>query len=206
MILCIDSITGFSGVSLADSSRAWGYAPLPAMKASEGLVETIDGLLKKSGKAPADLSGVMALSGPGSFTGLRVGLSVANAFAYGLGLPALALPAAQWWACGIEEKDWIYLQSLNPAELYAVGFGQFSKAFQGTIGVGELSAVRQWSGMLSSEHRQALSSSAPELKLALPPEEIWQKAVERHFGEAKAGQPLEPFYLKAPKITVAKKA
>jgi tRNA threonylcarbamoyladenosine biosynthesis protein TsaB len=44
----------------------------------------------------ADISGIAAFKGPGSFTGLRIGLSVANALAYSLHVPIIAAPGADW--------------------------------------------------------------------------------------------------------------
>jgi tRNA threonylcarbamoyladenosine biosynthesis protein TsaB len=44
-------------------------------------------ILKKAKVKQEDLTGICVFSGPGSFTGLRIGISFANALAYGLGIP-----------------------------------------------------------------------------------------------------------------------
>jgi tRNA threonylcarbamoyladenosine biosynthesis protein TsaB len=49
------------------------------------LVPTIDAMLKAESLRPADLTGVMAARGPGSYTGLRVGLATAKTLAYAVG-------------------------------------------------------------------------------------------------------------------------
>lgn len=54
---------------------------------SQVLLPLISGLLKSQEINFKDLKGVEVKIGPGSFTGIRVGVSVANALAYTLGIP-----------------------------------------------------------------------------------------------------------------------
>ena len=58
---------------------------------SETLLPMIDGLLKKAGVKLADLDILGACVGPGSFTGLRIGLTTVKTFCYTLGLPCFAV-------------------------------------------------------------------------------------------------------------------
>ena len=48
------------------------------------------------------LVGVIAFRGPGSFTGLRIGITVANAIAYGQGLPIVGAMGDDWLKVGIK--------------------------------------------------------------------------------------------------------
>lgn len=48
-----------------------------------------------------DLEGITVFQGPGSFTGLRIGLSVANALAYGLSLPVVTAQDQAWIEDGL---------------------------------------------------------------------------------------------------------
>lgn len=43
-----------------------------------------------------DVSGVAVFRGPGSFTGLRIGITVANTLAYGLNIPVVGAAGEQW--------------------------------------------------------------------------------------------------------------
>jgi tRNA threonylcarbamoyladenosine biosynthesis protein TsaB len=55
------------------------------------LAATVDAVLKAEGLTPAELTGVMASRGPGSYTGLRVGLMSAKALAYATGCKLVAV-------------------------------------------------------------------------------------------------------------------
>lgn len=53
-------------------------------------------LLQKLEKNWEELEGIVVYKGPGSFTGLRIGLSVANALAYSLERPIIAATGDKW--------------------------------------------------------------------------------------------------------------
>jgi tRNA threonylcarbamoyladenosine biosynthesis protein TsaB len=57
---------------------------------AETLHAEVHGMLHAQGKDWADIEGIIAFQGPGSFTGLRIGLAVTNALAYSLGVPIVA--------------------------------------------------------------------------------------------------------------------
>lgn len=64
-------------------------------RSSATLLALIDGVLGSAGLRPEDLGGLIALRGPGSFTGLRVGLATVLGLHQALGLPATGLPTLE---------------------------------------------------------------------------------------------------------------
>ncbi|HEY5488654.1 MAG TPA: tRNA (adenosine(37)-N6)-threonylcarbamoyltransferase complex dimerization subunit type 1 TsaB [Candidatus Limnocylindrales bacterium] len=102
MILVLDTATRTPAVALARSDgalvgqRQW----LSHHRHGEELLQRVDELLAEAGVARRDLSGVVVGTGPGSFTGLRIGLATAKTVAYSLDIPivgvssTLALAAA----------------------------------------------------------------------------------------------------------------
>ena len=67
---------------------------------SVSLLQKIEDLVHSQGKKLEDLQGIVALAGPGSFTGLRIGLTVANSLAYGLSIPVVATKGDDWISTG----------------------------------------------------------------------------------------------------------
>lgn len=65
-------------------------------KQSELLLALISQLLKRNQITISQLSGLAAVSGPGAFSALRIGLATINAFALSLGIPAVELKKEQW--------------------------------------------------------------------------------------------------------------
>ena len=69
------------------------------------LLETInikiDELLKREKLIITDVNGLVFYEGPGSFTGLRIGASVANAIAAGLGVPIVSSGHGDWLQAGV---------------------------------------------------------------------------------------------------------
>lgn len=57
------------------------------MQKAQVVLPLIDTLLKKHKLTPSDLTGIEVNTGPGSFTGLRVGVAIANAIGYTLQIP-----------------------------------------------------------------------------------------------------------------------
>lgn len=59
---------------------------------SERLLGAIDRLLSDAGWTPRSLDGIACAVGPGSFTGLRIGVSTAKGLAFALGVPVVGVP------------------------------------------------------------------------------------------------------------------
>lgn len=59
-------------------------------------------LLKDCGKNWQDIEGIVCFKGPGSFTGLRIGLSLANATAYGVDAKIVSEQGNDWQRTGVK--------------------------------------------------------------------------------------------------------
>ena len=89
LLLAMDTSTSTASLALFDgehvvSETTW----LAGREHSTRLLIEVEVALERVGKSTADLTGLVVARGPGSFTGVRVALSVAKGMAAGLGVPA----------------------------------------------------------------------------------------------------------------------
>jgi tRNA threonylcarbamoyladenosine biosynthesis protein TsaB len=92
-ILALESATRAGGAALMDGDRLVGETTLSiALTHSERMMAVVDRLLVDCGWSPKDLEGLAVSVGPGSFTGLRVGIATIKGLAFALGLPVAPVP------------------------------------------------------------------------------------------------------------------
>jgi len=104
-LLAIDSACSILSVSLSCGDDIHYIETDGQMKQSEIVMELTDSLMKKAGLTPKDLSGVLCMGGPGSFTGLRIGYSIAKGLALSLSIPFAPIPTLDCIAFGYSQKD-----------------------------------------------------------------------------------------------------
>ena len=105
-LLAVESATLSGGVALLDGDRLLGEITLNiAVTHSERLMSAVDRVLADCGLAPADLDGLAVSAGPGSFTGLRVGIATVKALAMALDLPVAAVPTLDALAARLPFAD-----------------------------------------------------------------------------------------------------
>ena len=95
-ILAIDTATMVSSVAVANKDRLLAEMTVQTrLTHSETLLPHVEQALKLAGVEKAALEGVAVSLGPGSFTGLRIGLAAAKAIAYGLDIPIFGIPTTE---------------------------------------------------------------------------------------------------------------
>jgi tRNA threonylcarbamoyl adenosine modification protein YeaZ len=210
MFLCIDTITSESGIALVRKGHA-DFIPIDSRHSSDGLFIALDALFAKAKVSVSDLLGVAVVKGPGSFTSVRVGIAVANQIAHQLKIPIVGLTTDEWYRLKTVSSDFLYLQSMNRDEVYAVGFGKLKpKIKTPIISFPDLPKEKKivWLGQLSLEHQSSLPQGyqvAPDLKNT---QDTWVSACEIFASlpkTQKAYDLVEPYYGKEPHITPSKR-
>lgn len=101
-ILAIDTSTDYLSIAvMKDGSIAGRFHKMSAMRHSSMLVPMIGRVLKKARTKITDIDCFVISAGPGSFTGLRIGVTTVKALAYALKKPVVAIPTLDIIAANI---------------------------------------------------------------------------------------------------------
>jgi tRNA threonylcarbamoyladenosine biosynthesis protein TsaB len=125
-VLAFDTCGEVGTVALADLGNAAttvtciSQTELGGRSASAELMPAIDAMLRKAGSDLGALRALLVVNGPGSFTGMRVGLSTVKGLAHAAGIPIVAISrlavlASLWDARG----DFVALLDAGRNEFYA---------------------------------------------------------------------------------------
>jgi tRNA threonylcarbamoyladenosine biosynthesis protein TsaB len=123
MLLAIDTATRIASIALYEPDQVlaeytWRTNNNHTVELMPSLVE----LLERQGVEPERLDGVAVALGPGSFTGLRVGLAVAKALASSVDIPLLGIPTLDVLPYAVREMSlpiWSVIQAGRGRICYA---------------------------------------------------------------------------------------
>jgi len=168
---------------------------------AEALPEIIAQAVKKAELSFSDIAKLATSIGPGSFTGVRVGLSAARGFALALDLPLVGVTSLEAIAAGVEDferktilaafdarRDEVYVQLFDqgkpcqPPQL--LGVGQAAMLVEN----GPVEVVGTASAVLAEHNSSLVSSPAP----SLPDAAIVAELASRRDGE----KSVQPLYLR----------
>lgn len=97
---------------------------------SKKLLSLIDNLLSQAGVTLNEIKSIAVSMGPGSFTGLRIGLSSAKGIAFGSNLPLIPVPTFDAFAYQISsiltEEEFAIANKVNTEEIY---FAKYKRSF-----------------------------------------------------------------------------
>jgi tRNA threonylcarbamoyladenosine biosynthesis protein TsaB len=123
MVLGIDSSTPIASVAGLDDTRVLAESQSDAAGHRADLLVLIDNVCKQAGVAPTELDAIAIGAGPGSFTGLRIGMATAKGIAFAAGKPLWAVSslAALAYPTALEMPAQLVIPVLDArrGELYA---------------------------------------------------------------------------------------
>lgn len=95
-LLALDTSTNRAALAIVRADgAAFGAPPDPSARHGRALVPALHALLAGAGLAVSDLDGLAVGLGPGSYTGLRIGLTAAKTLAYAVGKPLVGLDSLE---------------------------------------------------------------------------------------------------------------
>jgi len=139
LILGIETSTKICSVALSDGEQ------LLALKEeggeyshSEKLTLFIEEVMTRAGKTLKDVSAIAVSKGPGSYTGLRIGVSAAKGLCYALGIPLISVSTLQAMAKGMSlqqsplHKNFLYCPMIDARrmEVYTALFDENNQSIE----------------------------------------------------------------------------
>ncbi len=204
MYLSIDTTTQFSGLALYGENFQKELLWKTKFDHSQKLLIYIDKFLKENKVSYKDLKGIVVISGPGSFTGIRIGVCVGNTLAWSLNIPILAIDTLLAQALLLKEKKVVAILKASKNEAYLAKFQNLKK-----IGSYKIVPKKQ---ILNLTKGFLIVAQFPDLKIKKGL--IIDKASKNHRAleaikfiyqdlktKRKFTKPVHPFYLKKPNIT-----
>lgn len=134
LILAIDSSTPVAGIALMDDEQLIREAFVNYKKNhSETLMPMVDRVLRDCERTLAEVDALAVTIGPGSFTGLRIGLAAVKGLSLATNIPVVAISTLQVLAHNIAGSDTLVCPALNARkqELYTAMYdnsGSFPRA------------------------------------------------------------------------------
>jgi tRNA threonylcarbamoyladenosine biosynthesis protein TsaB len=124
MIICIETATNLCSVALCDDAGVISLRESNDLKSHASMLTVfIDEILKEAGIQARQLDAVAVSKGPGSYTGLRIGVSVAKGIAYAANIPLIGIDTTFSMFYGTGRKSTLYCPMLDARRMevyYAV--------------------------------------------------------------------------------------
>jgi tRNA threonylcarbamoyladenosine biosynthesis protein TsaB len=194
-ILAIDTSSGQGGIALYDgrhlSSRTW-----PADRAhTTTLLSEIHHLLNRAGLQVRDLNAIGIATGPGAFTGLRVGFGVAKGFHLATGLPLIGIPTLEAAALAFADCGTPIVAAIGAGR--SPQNGTLTELMEELRGVGPVHVTGEIDEDQARliEELEGVSIPPPPLRLRQPgaiAELTWRRWHSGSFDDAES---IEPVYL-----------
>ena len=106
MILCLETSTAVCSVALVENGNVVALREsLDGQNHAEKITLFIDEVMKEAGIAYKDLDAVATSMGPGSYTGLRIGVSTAKGLCYAMEKPLIAIDTLAAMAHGFKANS-----------------------------------------------------------------------------------------------------
>jgi tRNA threonylcarbamoyl adenosine modification protein YeaZ len=196
VLLAIDTSAGTS-VAVVDRDRGILAQADEAdtRRHAEVIGTLIERVLAESGVSPRELSGVVEGMGPGPFTGLRVGIAAARAFAFGIGKPVIPLTSHDALALDVAEP----LLVVTDARRREVAWSTYAVGDE--LGLPVRVAGPHLAFPADLETDIAGYSGYRRVDAATIPAGPLGMLGERLFAAGRAFGPSEPLYLRPPDVT-----
>ena len=167
--LAIDTSQDYLCVILCDGEKTYEYFSTDGKtRHSVSLMPAVDALFTRSGLKPEDMDFFCAVKGPGSFTGVRIGVSTVKGFCYALNKPALAVTAFDLCSYNDNVQKKLCVIDACHSHYYVCGFTGEDIAFPPKyVGEEELKALSKEYAVFSYSDIPCVKSEKTDVKKGL---------------------------------------
>jgi tRNA threonylcarbamoyladenosine biosynthesis protein TsaB len=221
-VLAVETATAWQSVAILDGERVLARWDQDATGShAKVLLPAVDRLFSETGLVPAKLEGLVVSIGPGSFTGLRVGLSTVLGFRTITQLPLAVVPTLEGMAWNLRGSPEQLCPVLNSrrGEVYWAFFqwnsaGRLNQLTAEHVGKPQtLGAQLKGAFVLYGEgweaEKSAIQAMAPSANIIEAPEQMRPSAVSvglagilRLARGERAGVGISPLYVQRPEAEV----
>ncbi len=121
--LAVDTSSKYMTVlAVKGGKRVLKYKKECAMQHSVLLMPEIDSALKEAGLTPQECDFFAAVTGPGSFTGIRIGISTVKGLSVGADKPALGVTSFDLIAYNVKDENFCVVIDAAHAHYYVCGY------------------------------------------------------------------------------------
>jgi tRNA threonylcarbamoyladenosine biosynthesis protein TsaB len=190
LILAFDTATNVATSALVDD----GEVVAERVSRAQTLLEDVDALLRQGGAHPRDIDALAVGTGPGSFTGVRIGLAAARGLALSLGVPGSGVSTLAALAAGAPGA--VPVVDARRREVFALVEGEPRVLAPGEL---EIAPGTVCVGDGARRYREVFENRAA----VVPPDDDDRHLPRARFHAALASEPvpvdeIEPLYLRVP--------
>lgn len=201
ILLAIDTVSPEASLTLWKGEKAWSLRFGETRTYSQSLISLFDRLLRKAHVVAGAISGVHVITGPGSYTSARIGVTFANALGFSHRIPVMG-----------ETLFAVVSRAFPEARVVAVDAGR-GNAFIATRSGAQ---VATWDDFLATTKAKKSALFVPEGLLKRVPHGAWvlstldRTTIKEALVRWQATRPAypsftTPYYLLPPHLTISKK-
>lgn len=128
LMLAFDTSATLVSVAVLDEQKVWAFSQQEMERGhAEALMPMIEHVLKNAHVTLKDIQGIAVTLGPGSFTGIRVGLAAARAFALALGIKVYGVTCFEAWVYHLGRPVMVVLDTKR-GDYYTQAFDEDGQA------------------------------------------------------------------------------
>jgi tRNA threonylcarbamoyl adenosine modification protein YeaZ len=224
MLLAIDTSTSMASLALTENNHLLAEMTWECeQNHTVQLLPQLNILLERTAKTVKDVTGIAVARGPGSFNGLRVGISTAKGLAYSLGVPLIGVSTLEieCYQSAVGGLPVCAVHSAGRSEIAAATYQYKRKAWQRIVEerittvvdlLNSISVKTIFCGEYLPQIREDIKT-ALKTKALFPPEAALPRRAfflaelgGKRFADGETDTPaaLQPLYLRRPQITERK--